>query len=137
MTVQQEKGVNISVPAQEYSSQARIEATVLIILPISERAKMIGGNCAKVPCEARIRIEKVLDSSNAAVFSLRAGQILQVNFQYTVKPSREIWPDAKFGFPGVNQGDRIRANLIGISSHEEIARGNVRFSIREYEVIAP
>jgi hypothetical protein len=102
VTVEQERPVS--------RGQARIIAKVIKIKPIDKTSK--NAVCAKNPCEAIIKIEKVIGKGAFFKGKLSEGKELEAYFINTLSSTKKILPQLQKHFPGLKKDDRFQTDII-------------------------
>lgn len=89
---------------------ARVVARVVQVNPINKAS----GNtaCAKNPCEATIKVEKVVGYGSNFQGELSDGQQLEAYFIKTLGATQKIFPALKKHFPGLKKKDRFEADVL-------------------------
>ncbi len=111
--------------------QCRIVATVIAVDGPRGEARQ-DDPCSRFPCAASVRVDSVLGYGSGFQGALGAGQTIEVEFLYTLAPSREAYPGGPVSLPGLGAGDQFQADLSG--SQETLDRNPRRFSVALYIV---
>lgn len=131
----QQSTMAFTIPSTIAPDHCRILATVVAIDSALNTAAT-NDPCAKAPCNATVRIDSLLGygSGFPAVFS--KGQEISVRFAFTTAPTAGLFPEMSPGFPGVQAGAKILADVEGGAGMPamEGASGGANFTIYEYEV---
>lgn len=70
--------------------------------------------CSKVPCNATVRIDKVLQRGNDEASLIAEGTEITIRFRFTLAlTTPELFPNLKTPQTGLNNNDRFEANLNG------------------------
>ena len=107
-------------------SAARIEGEIISIEPVNSEYT---GPCGKYPCVANVKLESI--EYGAAFPVLNVGKEFKMKFDYTlVKTTKEMFPDLKESYPGLEVGDKFTA----IVSHSINMKGSNQpeFEISSY-----
>lgn len=104
-----------SVPARHTPdtiapNACRIIATILEV-DSSLKGTSEKDPCSKAPCRATVRVDSVLGYGSAFPKPLGEGAVLRVRFLLTLAATDELLPDIKPPLPGLQRGERFRADL--------------------------
>ncbi|MCF8239795.1 MAG: hypothetical protein K9J16_00305 [Melioribacteraceae bacterium] len=109
----------------------RVKATVKKIYT-DRLSKNENSPCSKVPCNARIIVEKILGRGHSFNEVIHVGDSVDVNFAFTtVKTTKELFPNINKEYPGVSVGDKIITNLSGGTL---FLKDEAVYSITDYEL---
>ncbi len=87
----------------------RISGTVVqVMAPDTAQAS---GVCARYACRAQVRVDSVLGYGSGVTVTLSAGETVSVYFPFTLEPTRQVRPELQVDLPGLQLGDRFRADL--------------------------
>ncbi len=86
----------------------RIVGTVVRVLAPSGST---ASPCDQFACDAQVRIDSVLGYGSGVTAALAAGQQVRMHFPFTLHPTREARPDLQVDLPGLQEGDRFRADV--------------------------
>ncbi len=114
-------------------NKCRIVATVLAIDSTLQSGET-ASPCARVPCQAIVRVDSILGYGQAFVRPLSKGERIQVMFVFTVGPTKGLFPNMTENYPGVRVGSRFLAD---VGAHDEPMSkdsGTVSFLVYGYEV---
>ena len=78
--------------------------------------------CAKHPCIARVRIISVSGCGASVSKALNEGNIVYINFAYTLCNTTKIFPAMQAKYPGLKKGDTFRAAL---TQHPKMGGGSL------------
>jgi len=116
--------------APDYS---RIVGTIVSI-DSSLNTSALQSPCAKVPCNATVKIDSVLGyGSNFPPLSI--GHLIDVHFNFTLSPTtKDLFPNMQDYFPGLQVGSRFEGDI-----YTQLEKGNINnskqtFGIYGYEV---
>jgi hypothetical protein len=90
-------------------NHCRIVGTVVSIEP--GRSANPGDPCSKVPCQAIVRVEKVLEYGSSFLPPLSQGSLIRVHFVFTMSPTNNLFPDLKPPLPGLTEGTTFETEL--------------------------
>lgn len=102
VTVEQERPVS--------RGRARIIAKVIEVKPIDKTSK--NAICAKNPCEAIIKIEKVIGKGSFFKGKLSIGKELEAYFINTLSSTKKILPELQQHLPGLKKNDRFETDIL-------------------------
>ncbi|OJJ22296.1 hypothetical protein BKI52_06330 [marine bacterium AO1-C] len=88
----------------------RVIAQVVKVKPINKTLQ--NTPCADHPCEAMIKIEKVVGTGAFFYGEIKQGQSLEAYFTKTLASSEKNYPQLKPALPGLNLNDRFQADII-------------------------
>jgi len=112
----------------------RVIATVLEI--DTQNLENGSGPCSRVPCLATVRIDSIIGYGSAFQHPLSPEGKYTVKFNFTTRPSRELFPNLEKSLPEVNVGMKFQADL---SAMESLQMGTEntgsRYIIYTYKVI--
>lgn len=86
--------------------------------------------CSKAPCMASIKVDEILGYGSAFTSPLSNGKEIQVQFTFTLAPSKEMSPP----LPGLAVGSRFQADLSMGDMAIDKASKNPPFSIGLYTI---
>lgn len=102
---------------------ARVVAKVVKVSPINKAGKNTA--CAKNPCEATIKVEKVVGYGSNFQGDLSNGQQLEAYFIKTLGDTQKIFPALKQHFPGLKKKDRFEADVLFNPKATQVSRYQV------------
>ena len=94
--------VNKTIPPD----QCLFEGEIVKILPIDAKAQ---GVCSKNPCEAIVKIIKVIGFGSSFKVSMSSGSKKQIKFKNTLNPTNKLFEDREEHLPGLKAGDKFKA----------------------------
>jgi hypothetical protein len=89
----------------------RLVGRVVAVLPQKDPDKQ--APCGRVPCRARVRIERLLGYGAAFHPPLAEGQEIQVYFTFTLSPTGKYFPELASPLPGLKAGSLFEADMTG------------------------
>lgn len=105
---QPEKEISLQEPIPP--NHCRIVGTVVSIDPVSQSSDP-NDPCARVPCKAAIRVNRVLGYGSAFTKPLSPGNVISVQFAFTTGATKELFPSMASSYPGVQQGTSFQADV--------------------------
>jgi len=88
-----------------------ISGTILFIYPTLDTNDSLSP-CSKAPCNAKIKIEQVLEYGNRLSSNIYEGLEMNLHFVFTLYPTtNDLFHDTKKYFPGLKINDKFNANL--------------------------
>ena len=109
-TEQKDNQKSITSPGISSPDRGRIEAKVIKILPITKEDS--GTVCAKAPCHATIKVNKIGSYGRSFSKSFEPGDEIEVMFVYTLNPtSKDLFPDLKYLYPGLKECDTFTGEI--------------------------
>lgn len=88
----------------------RIVGTIVSI----EKVRAVQGDlspCARVPCQALVRVESVIGYGSAFPASFKAGDQISVRFAFTLHPTDKLFPKMEHHLPGLKVGQVFKADV--------------------------
>ena len=82
------------------------EGKIIEILPIDKNATK---PCSEYPCQATVEIIKVIAYGSSFNSKMSAGSKQQMQFKYTLNPTKKIFPEKKNRLPGLKVGDKFKS----------------------------
>jgi hypothetical protein len=98
-------------PPQIPPGTCRLLGRIVTILP--QRDPDPQAPCGRVPCRARVRIERLLGYGAAFHPPLAEGQEVKVYFTFTLSPTSKYFPELTSPLPGLRVGQRFEADMSG------------------------
>jgi len=99
-------------------NHCRIVGTILSITGTLKTAQA-DDPLSKVPCLAVVRIDSILGYGSAFTDPLAVGNEISVLFQFTLSPTKDIFPTLQQHYPGLMVGSVLRADLEEIIADEQ------------------
>lgn len=88
----------------------RVVAQIVKVKPINKNAA--NALCGKNPCEATIKIEKVIGKGAFFNGDVDNGKSFDAFFVKTLAPTKNLYPNLQKHFPGLKNNDRFQADII-------------------------
>ena len=88
----------------------RVVAQITQIKPINKNANALP--CRDNPCEATIKVEKIIGKGAFFEGEVAEGQTLDAYFVKTLVSTKNIFPNLQQHFPGLKTNERFQADLI-------------------------
>jgi hypothetical protein len=109
---------------------------VLTILSIDPRlqSSIPDDPCSKAPCHATVRVDSILGYGSAFGNPFSIGEVIAVQFAFTVSPTKELLPTLSRHYPGVNSGARLSTDIQSRGDILEAEGKQARFLIYGYRL---
>jgi hypothetical protein len=85
-----------------------------------ERDKDPVSVCAKAPCKAVVKVQKVLGYGHAFTETIAPDQEMNTYFTFSLQPSAKLFPDLTTPLPGLSIGSIFEADI----AHNAEVAGN-------------
>lgn len=89
--------------------QALIEAQVLEIVPVN--GNFTDPPCTQVPCQAKVKILKILGKGNSFKARMQVGSEITIAFKYTLSGTTDFFPDRNSHLVPLVVGDKFKAKV--------------------------
>jgi hypothetical protein len=99
-------------------NHCRIVGTILSIAGTLKTAQA-DDPLSKVPCLAVVRIDSILGYGSAFTNPLAVGNEISVLFQFTLNPTKDIFPTLQQHYPGLTVGSVFRTDLEEVMADEQ------------------
>jgi hypothetical protein len=111
-------------------NRCRIIGKIVAISP--ERDKDSGSVCAKAPCKAIVKVQKVLGYGHAFTETLAPDQEINTYFTFSLQPSAKPFPDMAPPLPGLSIGSIFEADV----AHNTEVAGNAAawYQVNLYQI---
>ncbi len=98
------------LPQQIPPSHCRISGTISTI--DSTRSPDTQSPCAKVPCKAKVKVNKIFGYGSGFTNPLTEGSEVEMTFAFTLAPTtKELFPNLDARYKGLKQGDTFQADV--------------------------
>jgi hypothetical protein len=98
------------LPQQIAPNHCRISGTLSTI--DSTRSPDPQSPCAKVPCKAKVKVNKILGYGSGFTNPLTEGSEVEMTFAFTLAPTtKELFPNLDARYKGLKQGDTFQADV--------------------------
>jgi hypothetical protein len=87
--------------------------------------------CAKYPCRARVKINRILGCGSSVSVSLNEQDTVTINFAYTLHNTKTLFPSIKKQYPGLKTGQKFTGDAI---QHQQAGTDGA-FTVYDYEVV--
>lgn len=85
--------------------------------------------CGKAPCNALVKVEKVLRFGQIYTESVQEGSTIPIHFAFTLaSTTQELFPTADIDLPGLNSNDQFEATI----KHRPLRHEPDRFMVFNY-----
>ncbi|KAA5549245.1 hypothetical protein [Adhaeribacter rhizoryzae] len=109
----------------------RLQGEIIAVLPTLEPNK--NTPCGKVPCQAVVKVQRVLGYGSAFDKPLASGQEINVYFHFTLSPSARYFSELTKPLPGLKVGNIFQADMNRAS--DGITNKEGWFQVYSYTVI--
>lgn len=118
----------VKLPEEVPPSHVRVTGTVIKVY--EEMLTMQGDSpCSKVPCMARVKVDKVHSLGMGFSNPVSANAEYDVFFNFTTsKTTDELFPNLNISLPGVKAGDKFTADWKGNSV-------NNQYTVNKYVIV--
>lgn len=96
-------------PSAYAPGTCRIEGKVIRICKANKNDT--GTLCLTYPCDAMIRITKVLGCGSSVTSPLNKNSMIKVHFEYTLHNTRKLFPNMKTHYPGLRKRSCFVADI--------------------------
>src|ERR1043165_5362292 len=97
-------------PAPQASPMScKIEGKITGILHVQGKDR--DGICSRYPCRAKVKILKVWECGSSVSAAPAEGEVIEVQFAYTLHSTAKLFPSMKTRYPGMKKGDLFTANV--------------------------
>lgn len=111
----------------------RLIGTIVAVDSTLQPAKA-GDPCSKVPCVATIRVDSLIGYGPAFARPLVSGDQIRARFAFTLRPSREQFPEMTESYPGLGPGSHFLVDVRSEPTPAMASPGGVVFVVYGYEV---
>lgn len=88
--------------------------------------------CAKAPCKAKVKINKILGYGSGFTTPLTEGSEVEMTFSFTLSPTtKDLFPNLKVQYKGLKQGDVFQAD---VRSEPKLGDASSPLIVMSYEV---
>ena len=85
--------------------------------------------CGKVPCQAKVKIKKVIGYGSAFGSPLGEGALITVTFSFTLHPTQKYFPELTTHLPGLKVGQTFQADMREVGDNK-----TKTYQVNEYQV---
>ncbi|MFN3344070.1 MAG: hypothetical protein ACK412_00275 [Chloroherpetonaceae bacterium] len=118
------------LPQQIPPNHCRIVGTISLI--DSTRFPDPQSPCAKAPCKAKVKINKILGYGSGFTNPLTEGREVEMTFAFTLAPTtKELFPNLDARYKGLKQGDTFQAD---VELQQRLGDSAASFVVMSYEV---
>lgn len=118
------------LPPQIAPSHCRLVGTIVSINPT--RSTNPQDPCAKAPCQATIKITKILGYGSGFTTPLTEGSEVEMTFTFTLAPTtNDLFPNLLARYPGLNTGDAFQAD---VQTQVKMGEAKPSLIVMNYEV---
>ena len=102
----------------------KVKATVLSIDPVLDSLKP-ETPCGKVPCNALIRIDQIINMGQLCAPFVVVGSELKAYFRFSLSKTDSLFPDMKQHFTGLEKSDTFAASFMAFQDSEGVYRATI------------
>lgn len=90
--------------------------------------------CSKAPCRAIVRIDSVLGYGAAFPRPLSTGDLLTIDFAFTLAPTKDLLPSMSKIYPGLHVNSQFAADVKAIQELSSQPVDQFSFILYDYEI---
>ena len=127
-TAQSPANASVSATDKKDAPEYRIVGRVIKVLAHRDTIDP-ESPCGKEPCNAIVRVEKVVESGQEAATPIEEGKTIPVHFAFTLADTdKELFPFADIDLPGLQSNDQFEATIL----HRPLKHQPNRFMVFNY-----